>query len=340
MQVLSWLACTLRPLSLEELEIGLELGTVLRHPTVGYGRLANLKFSIEKGCSCLVVLQKSTVQLAHSSIKRFLLKPQTQDDGSNKEISHFDVPQVHEEIALVALTYLSSPDFSMPLSCETRFSSKNVDILKLQYPFLAYACQFWHTHVGSSTRGSQRLLDVLAQFLSSVNSRSYIELVFSYWTFPNVTMEDVSNTLISWVLKEPECEEEAFIFGWARDLWDIGLDMSGLLQEFPSEIHFNQDLLPSTAVYNRFQVQRSQSLVPENFCEICTPEEAIIHQNSDASGQTVAKKSDRFVLAESAMIDWESTILTLRRYLRNIGIRWEVHVQDLQTQKRYARHSL
>ena len=29
MQVLSWLAYTLRPLSLEELEIGLELGTVL-----------------------------------------------------------------------------------------------------------------------------------------------------------------------------------------------------------------------------------------------------------------------------------------------------------------------
>lgn len=42
-------------------------------------------------------------------------------------------------------------------------------------------------------------------------------------------MEDVSNTLISWVPKEPDCEEEAFIFGWARDLWDIGLDMSGLL---------------------------------------------------------------------------------------------------------------
>ena len=62
-QVLRWLACTLRPLSLEELEIGLELGTVLRHPTVGYGRLANLKFSIEKSCSCLVGCRKAQFNL-------------------------------------------------------------------------------------------------------------------------------------------------------------------------------------------------------------------------------------------------------------------------------------
>ncbi|KAF2018301.1 hypothetical protein BU24DRAFT_491285 [Aaosphaeria arxii CBS 175.79] len=339
MRVFSWLACTLRPLSLDELQIGLQSETQILKPEARY-ELANIKYSIEKACSCLVVLHKGQVQLAHSSIKRYLLKPQTQDDGSNHESFNFDIATVHEGIALVSLKYLLSPDFSMPLSGEARFSTNNIDNLKTEYPFLLYASQNWHTHVGMSPRKSFHLLTTLSEFLGSVNCRSYIELVFSYWTFPNVTLEDVSNILISWVSKEPDCEEEAFIFNWGRDLWDINLEMSGLFQEYPSEIHFLRDLLPSTAVYDEDRVQRSFLIIPQSFYAVHGAGEAVVHESADASGQSVAPKSDRFLLTESAMIDWESTISTPHRYLQNIGIRWEVNVQNLQTQKRYARHSL
>ena len=79
---------------------------------------------------------------------------------------------------------------------------------------------------------------------------------------------------------------------------------------------------------------------PPNFCNISRGDETLVQSLPDASGQKVPQKSDRFLITESAMIDWESTISTPRRYLSNTPIRWEVNVQNLQTQKRYARYSL
>jgi hypothetical protein len=337
--VLKWLAYTVRPLSLEELGIALELQARLRAPDGRY-RIPNLKWSIEKACSCLVVVQMNKVQLTHSSVKRFLLKPPRQSNDEDDKVLSMDTSIVHEEIALVCLQYLSLPAFSRPLSCRTRFLNQDIGFLKEDFPLLSYSCQFWPTHVGLSRKVSQRLLDKLAQFLSSVNCRSWIEMVFSFWTFPNVKMEYASNNLLDWVPKAATGDEEALIFAWTRDLWDLLLGLSGLLQTIPSEIHFLIDVLPNTAVHDPTKGQMLLPQFPPNFCSISGVDETLVQSLPDASGQKVPPKSDRFLITESAMIDWESTISTPLRYLSNTPIRWEVSVQNLLTQKRYGRHSL
>lgn len=344
LQVLSWLACALRPLSLEELKAGLDARPLASNLGSSHN-LASLKFSLEMACSCFVIVRNGRVHLAHSSIKRYLLQAAVQERQHSGEHDRLlKISETHEDIALVCLTQLSSMQLSMPLSCGShRFSTQSevLDDLKVELPFLSYACQSWHTHLGlGGYSEASRLLEPLTWFIGSVNFRSYLELVFSWHSTPAVTVEDVSNTLISFIPKGTTNEDECFIFECARDLWDLNETLSYRLELFPSEVHFMADLLPRTAIYDSSRIQRSIAQLPDNLSGVAEPTEVALNKGSDASGQSVETGSDRFLLTESAMIDWESTMSTPSRYYQGMSTRWNVTIQNLETQKRYSRYSL
>lgn len=132
LKALSRIVCAHRPLSLSELQhvLAVEPGATVFDRYLDYDQE-----EILSSTAGLVTVDsdKNAVRLVHTTLQEYF----NQGDNRNRWF-----PQAEVEMAGACLTYLNFDDFATLSDREEEF-----DAQKTQYPFLAYASQYWGVHV-------------------------------------------------------------------------------------------------------------------------------------------------------------------------------------------------
>ena len=139
-RVLSWVACTKRPLSLSELQdaLAIDLKKPEFDPAARYD-----KATIVAVTAGLITIDNDgktgneAVRLNHRTAQKYF--DQTRERW---------FPNVQAEITKVALHYLSLNQLSKP--CENEWEDKQFQMRKVDYPFLEYAYQYWGDHAAEA----------------------------------------------------------------------------------------------------------------------------------------------------------------------------------------------
>lgn len=160
-KVLSCVACAHRPLSLAELShlLAITLGETDHDDEREYDR--------EDVLSCTAGLvtiggDMKTVRLVHQSLQEYL------DRKSDEWFPHAEV-----DMAQACLTYLNYSSFSEP-SSDAEFDTKLA-----QYPFIAYASQYWGLHVRNASMDNG-IREKAVQFMNQPGRiAAYIQAAFA-----------------------------------------------------------------------------------------------------------------------------------------------------------------
>ncbi|KAI4286618.1 MAG: hypothetical protein L6R35_004132 [Caloplaca aegaea] len=154
-RILTWVACTFRPLEIAELEIAL-------HPD--FPDLYNLERTIEEICGHFIVVIKSKVTLIHHTAAQFLLH-------NSSSLPVTIIPhEAHQHMATVCIDFLSDSSrwrraFSnittMQQSSELSSGLAAFD----RHPFLSYALTYWAHHFSLASAESDDLLETMLAFL-------------------------------------------------------------------------------------------------------------------------------------------------------------------------------
>lgn len=166
--MLTWAACSWRPLSLDELQVALE---------PEFSGFTNLEGTVAQVCGHFITAAPSgrgkQVTLIHKTARDFLFRG---DPESGAE-PFIDLREGHCHLALACLTYLSSDqwrrDFDT-IRAATQSRSLSVTstvpdrllVAEDRHPLIGYAACYWAYHVCRSPVLSQELIDVLRTFLS------------------------------------------------------------------------------------------------------------------------------------------------------------------------------
>lgn len=158
-RILTWAACSWRPLQVDELRIALE---------PEFKGFVSLEDTILQICGHFVTVNHSKISLIHITARQFLLEDR--DDAS----AFLNKLQGHEHIAVTCLKYLSTDNWrhifkSAHIPDETLdgMSSNNLLLsVEQKHPFTIYATYHWAYHVSKSPVDSQVLKEILQSFLS------------------------------------------------------------------------------------------------------------------------------------------------------------------------------
>lgn len=155
--ILTWVACSTRPLSIAELAGALSLDVP--------GAYTNLKDTILALCGQMVVVDKfDRVQMIHETAREFLF---------NKDmVSEFSIDKkaAHARIAKSCLRYLGSEELKPPrMPRRTKAPPKRLE-------FAAYACTAFSYHLAHSDPQNGDVLQLLHRFLG-LNVLSWIEYI-------------------------------------------------------------------------------------------------------------------------------------------------------------------
>ncbi|KAL8646882.1 MAG: hypothetical protein Q9210_005880 [Variospora velana] len=154
-RILTWVACTFRPLVITELEIALR---------PDFPDFYNLERTIEQICGHFIVVNKSKITLIHHTAAQYLL------DGPLSLPVAIVPHESHQHIATVCIDFLS--DFSkwrrvfsnaptIQQSSESPSSPTGFE----RYPFLSYALTYWAHHFSLASVESDHLLETILAFL-------------------------------------------------------------------------------------------------------------------------------------------------------------------------------
>lgn len=146
--IIRWAICSVRPLTLEELECAL---------LPSFGQILDIERTIARICAHLLVVDhRRRVLPVHQTVRDFLLKSTHSEFGIVK-------PRDHETLARACLNFLND-DFTHP-------GSQRSQILDLKHwqrnPFMSYAASAWSDHLRLATADSELLLDSLVQFFQN-----------------------------------------------------------------------------------------------------------------------------------------------------------------------------
>lgn len=132
LKTLSRIACAHRPLSLSELQhvLAVEPGSTELDRDLDYDQE-----EILSSTAGLVTVDsdQNAVRLVHTTLQEYF----NQEDNRNRWF-----PQAEVEMASACLTYLNFDDFG-----DLGEGEEELDARKEEYPFLAYASQYWGVHV-------------------------------------------------------------------------------------------------------------------------------------------------------------------------------------------------
>ncbi|KAK3986085.1 ankyrin-2 [Cladorrhinum sp. PSN332] len=166
--ILSWVTHAARPLRL------LELAEVI---SVTYARdVKSSKELVRSACGPLLeVLPDETVSVIHHSFTEFLVgSTRTANPGS---FPIFQAEPTHQRLALACLNYLQSGCLETPVPDDYSERAPWFIARKLEFPFLAYAAEYWPTHVCKATK-----TDLMASsLLSAVDKLLTPGIVFDAW---------------------------------------------------------------------------------------------------------------------------------------------------------------
>lgn len=157
-RILTWAACSLRPIKLTELQVALE---------PEFGGFVSLRDTITQICGNFVRVDGCAVSLIHRTARQFLV------------MSVKDQPEMvpyhagHEYLATTCLRYLCDDRWRRILSqvpespaSGEEFGCRRLDSIHEAYPFLQYAASNWAYHVRHSPVNSLELLRHLKLFFS------------------------------------------------------------------------------------------------------------------------------------------------------------------------------
>ena len=158
-RILSWAACSWRPLSIAELKV------VLEPEFKGFVRLEDTILQI---CGHFISLDKSKVSLIHMTARYFLLNDR---DGVPAFI---DSRWAHEHIATICLKYLSNDHWrrvfnTVEKSMGAMRKTSNLNGLLLaekDHPAIGYAAYYWAYHVSKSSLDSNDLVTTIETFFT------------------------------------------------------------------------------------------------------------------------------------------------------------------------------
>ena len=229
--LLTWTVCSIRPLTLDELQIALKYDDGLQ--------VRELRKSIEGLCGNLLYVDSSArVQLIHSTARDFLLDKNLDSDLAIRREAG------HERLALTCLKFIHD-EMRPPRS---RSLGSRTGLKKQERPLLAdYASTAFSEHVSASSSTSDALLVALTRFLQ-MNVLAWIEYVASEKRNLYILMRTAKNfkkyleRRAKYV--SPLGPEVATIESWSTDLIRLVTKFGKNLINYPSSIFF---LIPSIA---------------------------------------------------------------------------------------------
>lgn len=159
-RILTWIACSFRPLTVAELKAAL---------ASEFDDFVNLEDTITQVCGHFVSVNNSKITLIHATAKEFLF----QDSGDS---AYLNRQRAHEYLALTCLSYLSDDKWRGILSLRprTEFSAvttkakeNRLKLFAKDYPLLGYAIEYWAYHFGNSALDSDELLAAVFEFFEN-----------------------------------------------------------------------------------------------------------------------------------------------------------------------------
>jgi WD40 repeat protein len=158
--ILTWTACSARPLSTDELYHALQIHI--------NDNIDSVQRSIASSCGQLVYVDaNSRVQMVHQTARDFLLRSDIDSEFA------IDKRAGHTKLAMVCLKYLSGSEMTGP---KHRKLGANM-LVRERCPFVAYACNSLWEHIGFVSSEDDEFLATLARFLNSSNILPWIEYI-------------------------------------------------------------------------------------------------------------------------------------------------------------------
>jgi len=248
-RILTWAACSWRPLSLTELQIALE---------PEFKGFLNLKDSIVQICGHFVSIDSSRLTIIHATARQYLL---SDHQGCPAFV---DSQGGHEHIVNVCLRYLSNEDWRRVFqmmgkehAITTRSKRKDrLLVAERGHPMLGYSTCHWAYHASKSNVASSALSQSINNFLSTF-CLPWIEAIalstnLRYLTTSAQYLKTYAKRRMKWSrrlgldapfsLKEPPEDDAQFIRRWANDFIRIVTKFGPSLVQDPSSIH---RLIPS-----------------------------------------------------------------------------------------------
>lgn len=149
-EILVWVTCAIRPLTMAELKFVLESQTD--------DGISDVESIISQYCYDLVYVDESShVKMRHSSATRFLMR---RDVNSEFDALTIDEEIANKDLAMACLAYLNGPE----LKAKKR---KMVASTHEQSAFALYACTALHEHINKCSASDPDILEPLAMFLKT-----------------------------------------------------------------------------------------------------------------------------------------------------------------------------
>jgi len=170
-QTLRWLSLNLSPMTIEELWEGIAID--VDSGDLDEDALLSRPEDVVEICGPLVRMSRSDscISLAHLSVKEYFLAS-TLGSGKAKPSLTSRVAELHEEVALECLHYLSSAEFcSGPTDSEAAFDDRLA-----RHPFLDYAARMWAYHALEAGQ-TDRVVASAMRFFASASRRSFMSWI-------------------------------------------------------------------------------------------------------------------------------------------------------------------
>lgn len=179
LRILQWVTHAIRPLRL------LELADLIKTTTIDKSQLtlkAN-KDLVRAACGPLLeILPDETISVVHHSLTEFLLGTTRSQSPAGFPILQLE--STHSQLAIACLTYLSHGCLQIDGYMPRTQPEDAMEAQNLQFPFVLYACTYWHQHAARCNwpSVSDPLFTHIDRFLSNRALRyQWLELFWEDW---------------------------------------------------------------------------------------------------------------------------------------------------------------
>ncbi|KAK4249176.1 hypothetical protein C7999DRAFT_39730 [Corynascus novoguineensis] len=222
--ILTWAACAVRPLTIQELNGALVLEMKDEFP--------NLKASILALCGQLVQVDKAgVVHMVHETAREFLLSGKLQSEFAINNMA------AHTHLATTCFAALASKEMRPP---RTRRRGPGPTTSSPKPPFVGYACEAFSDHLALSDPNNVDLCLSAHKFLGA-NVLSWIEVIAQKQNLSPLirTAKNFEKYLTAAAaIRAPRGKETRTMRSWSTDLVRIAARFGDAILVSPSAIHW------------------------------------------------------------------------------------------------------
>ncbi|KAI1300890.1 NACHT and WD domain protein [Xylaria venustula] len=238
--ILVWVVCTPRPLTILELAEAIHIDIEVYLPSA--------RTAIEGLCGQLVSVDKQTglVQVAHATVREFLLSDKAKDFRISR-------PEANERLALICLQLLVSPTMQPPKHARLLAQRRRAQQIS---PLLDYAITHFSEHIHESPVQSDTVLTALNRFLCTT-VLSWTERLAAGKNLHSLTK--VARNLKTYLdqrakYRLPSSRQVDIVASWTADLNRLVVQFGAMLALQPQAIYFLvPPLCPNkTAIHRQF----------------------------------------------------------------------------------------